>query len=99
MLLAAGLAALAAVLPQVVRETSESGEIGRVVVGRALATCGEQACLDEPLEMMTQGRCRHVHVSLDVAGRRALRTALNDEAQDRQPHRVPKGAELGRVPF
>src|SRR5688572_32654293 len=69
---ALGLAALAAVFPQVVGQASQAREIGGVVVVRPLAARTEQPCIDQLLEVVTQRRRRQVDMRLDVTRRSAL---------------------------
>src|SRR5262249_6823651 len=73
---------------------AERGVLGGVVVERALAARPQQAGVHEPLEVMAQRRRGHVHVRLDVTGRRAFVAALDDEAQDGEPYRMAKRAQL-----
>src|SRR5215207_298429 len=67
---AAALAALAAVLPQVIRQAAEAVVNSRVVVVGAFAARREQASIHQALEMMAQRRSRHVDVGLDLTSGR-----------------------------
>ena len=66
---------------------------------RALAARTQEARFDEPLQVMAQGRSGHVDVSLNVAGRRSVGAALNDEAQNGEPNGMTESRELLGVTF
>ena len=50
--------------------------------------------IDETLEVMTERRGRHVHMSLNRPSSGAFRARLHDVSQDRQANRVPESPEL-----
>jgi len=75
-------AALAAVLPEVVRQTAKRVVVGGVVVERALLATHEHLRLDESLQVVAQRRRGQVDVALDLARGAAALTALHDESQD-----------------
>lgn len=75
-------------------QRAQHADIGRSVLERALTASRHEVGIHEPLEVMTQGRRRHVDVALDVARARAFAAGLHDEAQNRQTNRMAERAEL-----
>src|ERR1700722_14443707 len=85
---------LAAVLPEVVRQDAQRRVVGGVVMERPLGARGEDPCVEQAFQVMTQRRRREVHMGLDLPGSGALGSRLNHEAEDLQPDRVAEGTEL-----
>jgi hypothetical protein len=91
---AIGLAAPAAVFPQIIGEPAKRAVIGRVIVKRPLEAHDEEPCVDEPSQMVAQRGSRQVDVGLDVAGNGAPVASLHDETEHRQANRMAEGTEL-----
>ena len=81
-------AALAAVLPKVVRQTAQGVVVGGVVVKRAFRVADEHLGIQQPFEVVAQRGRREVDVALNLTSRAAALAALHDEAQDRQTNRM-----------
>ena len=96
---ALGLAAFAAVFPDVVRERPDRGKLGRIEVEGALAPALEQTGIDEALQVVAERRRRQIDVLLDCTRSGPFGAALDDEPQDGQTNGMPECAELLSVTF
>ena len=94
---AVGLAALAAVFPQVVGEGAQGGVVGAIVDEPALGALLEHAGRRQPFEVVTQRGPRDLELGLEVADHGALGVALHHQAHDREPHRTAQGSQLPGV--
>src|SRR3569623_1020337 len=90
-------AVLAAVLPQIVGQQAQRLVVGGVEVEGPLPARLHHARVDQPLQVVTEGRRRHVQMRLDRACGGPFRPRLHDEPKDRQAHGVTERAELFRV--
>src|SRR5665213_573434 len=87
-------AVLAAVFPEVVGELAKGTVVGGVVMERPLATCPNDARINEPFEVMAQAGGRHVQVRLNRPGGGPFGPRLDHVAQDCQSNRMSQSAEL-----
>ena len=96
---AAGLAALTAILPNVIGESTKGRVIGGVVVKGALASGSQHAGIDQALQVVAERRGRQIDMRLDLPGRGAIATGLHHEPQDLKADRMAKRTELLGVAF
>ena len=64
---------------------------------RALAARLHDPRVDETLQVMAEGRCGQFDMPLNRAGRGALRSGLDDEAEDGEADGMAQGAKLLRM--
>ena len=87
-------AVLAAVLPEVIRQSPERVVVRGEVAERSFFSRVDHASIEEPLEMMTQRRGGEIHMCLDGPRGHALAARLHDEPENRQPDGMTKRSEL-----
>src|SRR5262245_50901923 len=91
------LAALAAVLPEVVGERPQGRVVGCVMNELALAARSDKARVHQPVEVVVQGCPWNFELRLQVGGRDSLGAALHDGSYDGQAGWVAERRELQRM--
>jgi hypothetical protein len=92
-------ASLAAVLPQVVHQSVQRGEVGTIMEAGAYSLHEHQLRIRKAGQVMAEGGTRDADGELDFAHRGAIHGALDNQAEDPKPDRVAQGFELTGITF
>src|ERR1700736_4580456 len=92
-----GLAALAAVLPEVFGERAQRLDVGAVKDEASVPPRDDEPRARQAVEVMAERRPRDVELRLDVADHGAVLGSLNDRSQNRQADGATERRQLLRV--
>src|ERR1700722_18562170 len=86
-------AALAAVLPEEVRQSPEHLVVGRMEDRLSVATCGDQSRVDHAVEVAVESRPRDDELPFELGRRHPFGAGLNDRTQDGEARDVAQSGE------